>query len=536
MKLHYLIFRSWLYQICRGIDLECVTPRFYSKSIGCCKRFPGRNAITGFNTLKHWISELVTEIVERLEKDVEENNRQPRQSVISFTLEMNGEDVAQSRSAPLTSIDQESLEKVMMDVLKKNIDPFFKKDEAAGLLNYPIKYMGISAGKFLTIQKKTVTLETMFAKQALKASTSAKEIDVLPACSSTQVKDDSESLNDNSELLENNSESVKENPLEKMFEKQSQMFKEKPAEKAKPKRKPSFFKNFFVNPDTEEQTEKQTTTNLKKESLIPIDEGMSSSKENVEVESKESQEMKALEDWFINDTDDDKPDLLVYKNEAEKKALEKLLEIQSNIDGNESFDLEKEKTTLKRLMEFKDEDKSGDKIPVIIEEKIEKLENISMKCEKCGKNIVNNEKAIQSHKDYHTALDVSREQREEYRQNARNKIISPKQAPPAKKAKLDTTVTSIKTFFEHRDPSEESTVEQQPCEECGRLIDVDKLAEHTDYHFARKIQIEMNSNGIKMVSKAKKPQQAKGKGKDSKSVPTVMTFFSQPSTSKTSIH
>lgn len=533
MKLHYPIFRSWLYQICRGIDLECVTPRFYSKSIGCCKRFPGRNAITGFNTLKHWITELVTEIVERLEKDVEENNRQPRHSVISFTLEINGEDVAQSRSAPITSIDQESLEKVMMDVLKKNIDPFFKKDETAGLLNYPIKYMGISAGKFLTIQKKTVTLETMFAKQALKVSTNGKDLDVPSgsACSSTQAKDESESVKDGSHL-------VKEKPLEKMFEKQSQMFKEKTTEIVKPKRRPSFFKHFFTK-----EPEKQPTTNVEEQSLISIDEDISNPKENIEMESKESQEMKALENWFINDIGDDKPDLPVYKNEAEKKALEKLYEIQSSIDGNESFDLEKEKNTLQRLMEIKTADNSGDQIPVITEENIENLGNeepkkpeSSVKCEKCGKNIVNNEKAVQSHKDYHTALDVSRKQREEFRQEVKNKILSSKQSPPAKKPKLDTTISSIKTFFENRNPSEESTVDLQPCEECGRLIDVDKLAEHTDYHFARKVQIEMNSKDIKMVSKAKKPQQSKGKGKDSKSVPSVMKFFSQPSTSKTSIH
>lgn len=504
--------RSWLYQICRGVDLECVTPRFYSKSIGCCKRFPGRNAITGFNTLKHWIKELVTEIVERLEKDVEENNRQPRHSVISFTLEMNGEDVAQTRSAPVTSIDQEYLEQLMMDVLKKNIDPFFKKNEEAGFLNYPIKYLGISAGKFLTIEKKTVTLETMFAKQALKASTSTapKDGDV---CSSTQV-------------LPEINKTVKENPLEKMFEKQSQIFKQKPAIELKPKEKPSFFKHFFTKPNDEEDL--QTVNSDVESEVSKINEEISNPKENLE----ENSESKALEDWFINDIIEETPDPPIYKNEAERKALEKLFEIQSNVTGNESFDLEKEKNTLKRLIEMKSVSENEKEAEI---GKDKKSGNFA-KCDKCGKNVVANDKAIQSHKDYHTALDVSREQREEFRQEVKNKILSPKPNPPAKKAKLDTTISSIKTFFEHRETSENSTVDQQPCEECGRLIDVDKMAEHTDYHFARRIQIEMNSNDIKMVSKTKKPSQSKGKGKDSKSGPSVMAFFSQPSTSKTTIH
>ena len=36
---------TWLYNIARGIDNEPVTPRLLSKSIGCCKKFPGRQAL-----------------------------------------------------------------------------------------------------------------------------------------------------------------------------------------------------------------------------------------------------------------------------------------------------------------------------------------------------------------------------------------------------------------------------------------------------------------------------------------------------------
>lgn len=512
-------FRTWLYQICRGIELECVIPRFYSKSIGCCKRFPGKNAITGFNTLKHWITQLVTEIVERLEKDIEENNRQARQSVISFTLEINGEDVAQTRSTPITSTDQESLEKLMMEVLRKNIDPFFKKDETAGLLNFPIKYLGITAGKFLTMSKNTVTLQTMFAKQALKASTHENDgaalkpddISFAPGSSSTQIP--------------NESKIVKEKPLEKLFEKQSQMFKEKPKTIPPPERKPSFFKQFFMKSKNEETTNSEVEDLASKvvtEDLATkvVPEDVSDPKEKQDIDEVK---MKVLEDWFVNDDELETQNPPAYKNEAEKKALEKLYEIQASITDNEIIDLEKEKDTLERLMKIKDY-KYKDDIPEIIEETTHGTTMKTVNCEKCGKDIVNYEKAIQSHKDFHTAMDLSREQREEFRQETRNK-----QNPPAKKVKLDSTVLSIQSFFEHK---EASTVEQQPCDECGRLIDVEKLAEHADYHFARKIQIQMNSNDIKMVSKTKKTQQ--GKAKDSKSAPSVAAFFSQPSTSKTS--
>jgi nucleotidyltransferase/DNA polymerase involved in DNA repair len=39
-------FRTWLYNIARGIDHDPVTKRLVSKSIGCCKNFPGRQALT----------------------------------------------------------------------------------------------------------------------------------------------------------------------------------------------------------------------------------------------------------------------------------------------------------------------------------------------------------------------------------------------------------------------------------------------------------------------------------------------------------
>ena len=43
--------RHWLYNIARGIDSEPVTPRLVSKSIGACKRFPGKQAIVDVETV-----------------------------------------------------------------------------------------------------------------------------------------------------------------------------------------------------------------------------------------------------------------------------------------------------------------------------------------------------------------------------------------------------------------------------------------------------------------------------------------------------
>lgn len=42
---------NWLYNIARGIDNEPVTPRLVSKSIGACKRFPGKQVIVSIDVV-----------------------------------------------------------------------------------------------------------------------------------------------------------------------------------------------------------------------------------------------------------------------------------------------------------------------------------------------------------------------------------------------------------------------------------------------------------------------------------------------------
>lgn len=41
-----------------------------SKSVGCCKRFPGKTCLASRTEVAHWIQELADEICERLEDDL----------------------------------------------------------------------------------------------------------------------------------------------------------------------------------------------------------------------------------------------------------------------------------------------------------------------------------------------------------------------------------------------------------------------------------------------------------------------------------
>lgn len=163
----YSHFSTWLYNICRGIDLEAVTPRFYSKSIGCCKKFPGRNNISGLKTLKHWLKELANEINERLEKDMLENNRRAKQMVINFVQEYDKEEISSSRSAPLQNYDIEDLANISLEIIKSNTKQFFRAGSEC-ILNNPIKFLGISVGKFETISNSQNNIQEMFALQVSK--------------------------------------------------------------------------------------------------------------------------------------------------------------------------------------------------------------------------------------------------------------------------------------------------------------------------------------------------------------------------------
>ncbi|XP_069036178.1 DNA polymerase eta [Lepisosteus oculatus] len=69
---------QWLYDLCRGIEIEPVKPRQLPKSIGCSKNFPGKTALVTREQVQHWFLQLAFELEERLTKDREMNNRVAR--------------------------------------------------------------------------------------------------------------------------------------------------------------------------------------------------------------------------------------------------------------------------------------------------------------------------------------------------------------------------------------------------------------------------------------------------------------------------
>ena len=126
----------WLYNIARGVDNEPVTVRFVTKSIGACKKFPGKQAITSLDVLKHWADDLSAEVCDRLEQDLEENERRATLLTICYQYYQNKTIVSQSRSCTLTSYKPEKMANRCVEIVSRSTQR-------------PIAYLGISTGKFI---------------------------------------------------------------------------------------------------------------------------------------------------------------------------------------------------------------------------------------------------------------------------------------------------------------------------------------------------------------------------------------------------
>lgn len=98
------------------------------------------------------------EVYERIQADIDDNNRQPTQITLSFTQTIKGRDVASTRSTPLTSLDPEDIKILSSEILKKNTQQFTKTDNP-NKLEYPILFLGISVGKFKEINQKNAIME-----------------------------------------------------------------------------------------------------------------------------------------------------------------------------------------------------------------------------------------------------------------------------------------------------------------------------------------------------------------------------------------
>lgn len=444
---------QWLYNIARGIDLEAVTPRLVSKSIGCCKKFPGRNAISAITTLNHWLTELAKEINERLEQDIVENSRRPKQMVVSYTQTINNVDVSSSRTVNLTTTDVEKIVANAMDVLKKNTEKFFKSSDCM-VLNNPIKFLGFNVGKFESTEtKKGNTIQNMFQrcieskKNEVKEGTIVDESEAKP-CNDTQ--------NDKNEVDAINA--VATNQMDD-------------AEKMKKDREEELKKSFFYN-----------YHRMRKEAEA----------ERLKAEQEEAEQERAQiqydDDYNVDSDLENSFQTEMLMEELERNSRPHLRRSNSPIASTSS------------KAEYMDTYAEFYRPSTV-------AQTPKVKCTQCGKQI--NAHEIQIHMDEHLAFQLTQEQREEFRSQMKRatpttstSLSGKKQKTTATNSKLKTptNVASIQKFLVkpgHDDSiaiastSTDANIETEKCIECGRNIPIIELFEHMDYHAAKKLQDEL---------------------------------------------
>lgn len=511
------------------------------KSIGSSKRFPGRNAITGLSTLNHWLTELADELVERLNKDELENNRFAKQLTATFTQEINGEDIASTRVFPLVAYNVERIAKDALEVIQRNSEVFLTPGTTA--LKNPIKLLGVSAGKFEDYKgEKSKNIETFFS-----TAKKLKELSEGPSITPYKSITTSPESGNNKYSMKLSKFISNTKVPDKLEWNENKEIKEEPTKDEKPKSAPnlssfiSFIKNkpssTITKPKTlevEENSEElfeaddlaevphcskdlklETITELQKETdkcearaeNVEGKKNEDLKQEEMEIKKEEIEEVtenvKQIHDFKGNQnipsspgSPDHSADIKKLNSEDEEQKIE---DLENSVM---QFEYENEET-LKSSHDFDQGESSRKQMDFTknyaefhIPEINSILSEFTEICEECGKRISPLNKI--EHMDQHLAFKLSQQLREEYRNEL--KIVKKPAAPKTTKSKSNENVKkspnssnkvtpkvpSVINFFQ-KEKDEENDAEKIKCEQCNVWIQVDKLEEHNDFHFAKNI-------------------------------------------------
>lgn len=468
--------------------------------------------------MQHWLGELASEINDRLEKDFIENNRKAKQMVVQFVQDIDGEEVASSRSSPLNHYDQETLSKQALELIKANTKIFLRPGSEAGL-NNAIRFLGISVGKFETASSGQNSLQAMFANQAAKKRRISVEVGEEKPNAAQKPKETEETKvksffanylkvkNDNNKL-----ESKQEKSAEIVTKCTSTVTTADPetsSEQAAPAKK-SFFEQY-------------------KQKLIEASVGQAS-EDDKSVPSATPPEFK--ESFFAK---------YLQKQKDINKSNEQLSEPAEDNDLSDMHGLAAE---LDEVESSIPETKVPEKIivePETVQINKRKFEEVSrnsppdyksiyaefahpeldadlvrlVRCDECGVQIPDDAQILQSHRDHHFAQQLSRRLRDEQREELLRSRLSDKTASvasPIRKAgsvknsknagstrKPVSTITKFLTARQPEPPASCSGANMDLCAECKAYIKSVDMPEHLDFHIAKKLQRELNQLEVRTV-------------------------------------
>ena len=133
---------AWLQMLARGRDGEVVKERELPKSIGCGKNFRGKEKLETVSRVEEKLTNLVEELLERLEEDRDEYGRMATGLTVGVAQEAIG---WVSRAGQLPLYTTSSVFAVVMGILTRLNTAREKEEWSPALLN-----ISISAGKFVT--------------------------------------------------------------------------------------------------------------------------------------------------------------------------------------------------------------------------------------------------------------------------------------------------------------------------------------------------------------------------------------------------
>ncbi|CAG2219563.1 POLH [Mytilus edulis] len=476
----------WIYELCRGIEQEAVSARQLPKSIGCSKNFQGKTCLDTKEKVQHWLKELSEEVVERLEKDREDNNRSAKSLTVSVRYLAKPSSISVSRAC----------------ALKLNTLPLYQSAWSP-----PITCLGISAGKFVEFQDKSQSNISSFLGKK------------------------SESVTKSPSLSQTNKESSPKGSIQSFF-------KSKTHKEESPKSEPTSSSGTSSENNKLQETSIQALFR-KKQSIGKSSEITSLKTDSSEICVDLSHEAKPID--FSND---DSVDLSIDKGSEtiktesvtgvnlNKKSGFFVSKLRKSSVSSAVIDVNESSCDSIKSANSDDSTSKGDNSEVVHSKVIaietsRILNDISVND---GAPTDNGVHSLIDNFDEEVFMSLPLDIQHEIRQNMKSK-------PKAKLKQEEKKRSSLDNFFQQCTQEKTDNIKNQSdltsCEKCGKEILVWELPEHMDFHFAQEIQKEfreenIQSNKVPIKRKsATSPAKPKKKLKKTENVNTLTNFFSK---------
>ncbi|KAK0173565.1 hypothetical protein PV328_006741 [Microctonus aethiopoides] len=457
---------SWLYNIARGIDNEPVQARLVGKSIGSTKNFPGKQAITKLETLKYWVGELTTELVERLEQDLEENQRRATSITISYHFVQDKRVIAQSRVCSLSSYKHDKIANICLNVITRATQK-------------PIAYLGMSASKFVPAEGTEAFVNFFKAGTSKNDNTQNKTVTKSLKAPESQIKnvtdcennpdqetkkseeENVKACNEKKQIMEDIHVKLNENSIESsvvMTTKESSLISNTDLKKTfnGENLKNSFFMNFLKG-----STSSLEVNESKKKSAIE--------------EKKESIEkyVGKIDDCTPDNVENCSPDL--FDDLTSQECAKEDKKVEQNVENDRDHTI----TSVKRSALLQ------------LQEIFPDLDNIDLSVVQLL--------PIELQREAHAYLKSKKPVETIGKIKSTTKPSSNK-SKPAKTTKLKsknsikTSNSTINNFFIKSSTDSNDLSSMKRCPQCNQMIKIEKLDEHSDFHVAKNLHKIINQS------------------------------------------